>query len=610
MSMRGRTLILAAILISHSAFAQTSYRGLWVGQVTLNFVNEVSVPLDENNVSIAPDPKLPTPTSDQAHLRLILHVNGAGQVELLKDVAILNRRPHGAGTNLVNLIQNPGALTSGSLLTAESDMALVTDERLYGDFPPQPALRIASAVFDFGDSRATDALDAVLDAAANTAATSINGNNGVNVARQAALSNAVPIVQSADVAAAFDRFLNDDFTASDLDAIAAAPDPASAASAARAKAYALTNNFYQDGRALDMVDGVVNAIQSAGTDAAARAKAAHNTASSFADLADNYQRFIAGKQFGDMIARAADAAAGATTNGSSTAKITTAVDADPTVDGARAEALRVKVARYQDARATDAVERVLNAVITNAASFLSAPTKIKSEIFASAEASGRRALELTVPRYPLPTQTPTADYTEFIRSSAYQSSAATAAEAAANGAFSEKQNNALYTLDSLKAAAKVAAATALRNEYGAAARAVRTTLPMTGTFGTGTGDSRLSWDIKQNNGPALAEPGALAATIHLPANHPTNPFRHRRHPDHTVGSDITRKLRLDFDGNSTNALERPGFGVQRISGTYREEIHGLHKPLGPNPASAPIGLKVEGRFVLNRVSLIDALNAK
>ena len=610
MSMRKTTVIAMVVLMCCGAIAQTSYRGLWVGQVTLNFVNEVSVPLDENNVSIAPDPKVPTPTADQAHLRLILHVNGAGQVELLKDVAILNRKPAGTGTNLVNLVQNPAALTGGSLLTAESDMALVTDERLYRDFPPQPALRIASATFDFGDSRATDALDAVLNAAANTAAIRIDEGADVATAKQGALASAGPIVQSADVAETFEAFMNNDFTAADLDVIAGAPDPASAASTAWFAATTLTNNFYQDRRAIEMVDSVVLAIQAAGSNTAARTKAAHNTASSFADVTDNYQRFIAGKQFGDMIAKAAEAAATATTNGSSTAKITEGVNADPMVDGARFEALRVKVARYQDTRTTDAVDRVLNAVITNAASFLSVQPKIKSEIQASADASGRRALELTVRRYSLPTQTPTADYTQFVRSSAYQGSAAAAADAAANGAFSEKQNNALYTLDSLKGAAKVAAATALRDEYAAGARAVRTSLPMTGTFGTGIGDPRLTWDIKQTNGPALAGSGALAATIYLPANHPTNPFRHRRHPDHTVGFDITRKLRLDFDGNSTNALERPGYGVQRISGTYREEIHGLHKPLGPNPDTAPIGLKVEGKFVLNRISLVDALNAK
>ena len=37
----------------------------------------------------------------------------------------------------------------------------------------------------------------------------------------------------------------------------------------------------------------------------------------------------------------------------------------------------------------------------------------------------------------------------------------------------------------------------------------------------------------------------------------------------------------------------------------KEEIFGLHKPLGPNQ---DIGLKVEGAFVLNRITLVDTLN--
>src|SRR5215831_8565313 len=120
------------------------YRGLWVGEVTVNYVTEVTTPLDENNVPIAPDPKIPTPTADKANLRLILHVDGSGHVSLLKNVAILNRV---GGTNG---------------LTADSDVALVTDASLYGQFPPQPAIRIASAAFDFGDNKTTAAVNAII----------------------------------------------------------------------------------------------------------------------------------------------------------------------------------------------------------------------------------------------------------------------------------------------------------------------------------------------------------------------------------------------------------------------------------------------------------------
>lgn len=109
---------------------------------------------------------------------------------------------------------------------------------------------------------------------------------------------------------------------------------------------------------------------------------------------------------------------------------------------------------------------------------------------------------------------------------------------------------------------------------------------------------------------ALITEGAAAAlegTLRLAASHPTNPFRHRRHPDHRVGFDVTRKLRLDFDGEAGGTLERAGYGVDRITGVYREEILGLHKPLGPG---RDVGLRVEGKFRLQRLALIETLNAR
>jgi hypothetical protein len=102
--------------------------------------------------------------------------------------------------------------------------------------------------------------------------------------------------------------------------------------------------------------------------------------------------------------------------------------------------------------------------------------------------------------------------------------------------------------------------------------------------------------------------GALEGRIYLPANYPTNPFRHRRHPDHSTGYNIERIVKLDFDGAQTNSLEAANYGVDRITGTYHEEIFGLHKPLGTAPETSPIGLRTEGRFELNRISFIDTLN--
>ena len=79
--------------------------------------------------------------------------------------------------------------------------------------------------------------------------------------------------------------------------------------------------------------------------------------------------------------------------------------------------------------------------------------------------------------------------------------------------------------------------------------------------------------------------------------HPTNPFRHRRNPDHVEGFDIIRKINLNFD--------RDGSDSDLFQGTYQEEILGLHKPLGPQKDR---GLKVEGTFKLYRVSDVKTLN--
>lgn len=248
---------------------------------------------------------------------------------------------------------------------------------------------------------------------------------------------------------------------------------------------------------------------------------------------------------------------------------------------------------------------MLDAVINSAAS--NTATQV-SDVADDAEAAGLNALQNDVPRYALQTQAPTTDYTDFIRSDAYLDAVETASEAAALAAVKEAKNDPFHDETTLRNAAKLGAVNALRNVYGEAARARQTELPMAGEFGVGLGDPRLVSTIASTNAP-LASSGALTATLLLPASHPTNPFRHRRHPDHTVGLDIQRDIRIDFDGDSTNQLERVSIGVDQISGTYREEIFGLHKPLGPNPDSNPVGLKVEGKFELNRISHIDTLNA-
>jgi hypothetical protein len=80
---------------------------------------------------------------------------------------------------------------------------------------------------------------------------------------------------------------------------------------------------------------------------------------------------------------------------------------------------------------------------------------------------------------------------------------------------------------------------------------------------------------------------------------PTNPYRHKYHPDHTVGFDLIRVFSLEFTGAQGDPLAAaPAYGVDRITGTYRESIAGLHK----------ITLKTEGTVTLNRISTVANLN--
>lgn len=841
-----------AFVIGPLAEAQSSdHRGLWVGEVVLGAVNEVTVPLDEDNVPRAPDPNQPTPTADAANLRLILHVDAAGRTRLLKHVAILSRK---AGEQ-----------------EQESDLALVTDPRLYGAFPPQPAMRISSVAFDFGDPKATAAVDELIERAATAAAEAAQQPGAtletVAVAAEAA---AAPVIAEADASVAFADFL-DEVDAAAIRAIANGGPTTDARLAADALE---DGSFFSDPRGHEMLDAIEAAVASlpATASAAEREQLALNTAAAFAEGDGSYDRFLAGETFGDMIARAAEAAAPvadgiapvaidafeAAAGGSAVAVLSPAhglssgtevailgaavgaynglqtvvkidddrfrigatyvaggsidgyaaadgvapltirstghglrdgevirirdsleaydgrhvvsvVDADhfnidlpfagdptvrgvwvardgaivsyqgtddgsagvkvvapghgldngdsveivgsgagsyngvksitrvdddsfvidqafagdpelkgrwelpqpisafappaelqtlveapahglasgdrvtisgagkaayngshevrvfsedsfsipvsfdaadgspasagtwapaeggawrpaapirdavsllPEVNAARNEAIDLKVGDYSDTRAPDAVERVLDAIVGSAGQ---AGAALVAQAIVEAEEAGRRALAESVPRYPRPSAAPSTDYDEFVRSDAFADAVAEASLAAAEAAIDESLEL-IATPGSIRDQALAAAINELAPVYAAASRSLLPELPMSGDFG-----------------PAG---GGLSVEVVLPANHPTNPFRHRRHPDHTTGIDIRRLIDLGFDA-APDQPGRAGYGVDRISGSYEEEIFGLHKPLGPDQ---DIGLKVRGRFTLHRISLIDTLN--
>lgn len=599
--------LVAGVLVV-AARAADPYRGLWVGEVTVTHVNEVSVPMDAQGVPRAPDPRMPTATADQAHLRLILHVDGAGQVRLLRDVALLRRDAEGGGTG--------GEATP---LRSESEVALVTDARLYGEFPPQPAMRWASAAFDFGDSQATAAVDWLVDAVVEAAATFVNATaadltttagrfQATTAAASAASAAGSPRVPLADASVEFGKFLANHLNRARVSAIAAAPDPASApeAALARTAAEALRDgSFYQDTRGLEMLAAVVHAAEQAAP--AGAVGAAQNSAAAYADVADDYHRFLAGKAFGALLIEGAKAAAAAVGPGVDELAIRTAVGQAVAVQAARDLAVSLRVAAYDDRRASLAVEQVIDAMVGVAVAALPGGGSAVEALAAACEQEGRVALATRVKRYARPVQVPSTDYDRFVRSPTFAEAVATAAQAAAAGAVAERRNNPppFSTLDSLRRAARAAAVGALRLVYVAAAGARQTALPLDGRFGLGEGDPRLTASVGAGDPPLGA--AALEGTLRLAASHPTNPFRHRRHPDHRVGFDVTRKLRLDFDGEAGGTLERAGYGVDRITGVYREEILGLHKPLGP---ARDVGLRVEGKFQLQRLALIETLNAR
>jgi len=87
--------------------------------------------------------------------------------------------------------------------------------------------------------------------------------------------------------------------------------------------------------------------------------------------------------------------------------------------------------------------------------------------------------------------------------------------------------------------------------------------------------------------------GTLSSTISLQANHPLNPYRHRYHPEHTAGYDITRSLKLRFGAQGSGQLpESPFATVGILSGVYEEDLSGL--------AQEPI--RVRGHFRLRKLA--------
>src|SRR6185503_179847 len=151
-------------LLLHAAPSPS--RGLWVGEVVLNHVNEVTSAVNAQNVMVSPNPTNTTPTASAAHLRLILHVDGGGQVRLLNSVAVINK-----------------------LSNSEPNIALLTDPTLYPNFPGV-AKRFSAAAFDFGDLQSYVVTTNIAGRIASAAITSTT-SNGIYSACTAAVHQVI-----------------------------------------------------------------------------------------------------------------------------------------------------------------------------------------------------------------------------------------------------------------------------------------------------------------------------------------------------------------------------------------------------------------------------------
>jgi len=592
--MKRQVIVSAMLMAACGGWAEVSpYAGLWVGTVGLTTVNEVSIPLDADNVPRAPDPLRPTLTGDRADLRLIIHVNAAGQASLLKDVAVINR----------NLSGNLTA-TLADIALAGSDvfaLSLVTDPALYAEYPMQRATRFTSVVFDFGDAQATRVLDALVSNVVNyaVATVALKSNTAVDTAakrNQIAEDIAATVktwpMGGDNVAAAYQAFLDSVKTAIPSIAAAASPTVGAAGVWMQAAKDVAAASPFGDTRAMQLV----TAVQAAGT--ANELTNAWSTAAALADTGNTVVRLLSSKDAGDALTAAVKYAAA---NPGATAATLVALPSSTAV----ITAALISKWDDKDMRAKGALDAMFAAVATAAAAGHAAED-ILSDIQEQAYAAGRIALAEALSSLPAVRNAPTDGYTAFVTSAAYTGNAPeAAARASASAALIERVQNPLTYQTTMWMVAKAAAVNALQPTYAAAARVKLNELPLDGAFALGQGDARFRLDVAA--GEQLGAAG-LTGQIVLPANFPTNPFRHRRHPDHTTGFDITRNIRLDFD-----APDAPGLiptvtrGVLTVTGMYREEFFGLHKPLGQNQ---DVGLRTEGRFELNRISTIPTLNGK
>lgn len=230
--------------------------------------------------------------------------------------------------------------------------------------------------------------------------------------------------------------------------------------------------------------------------------------------------------------------------------------------------------------AQNALQAVATAAATAAVSSFGALPAMNAAALTAAQATVAN-LQTNIP------PSSTAGYSNFVHSTTFSgiaSSVATSAANSLNGVAASVPTSRKIEIATLAALQNLTASGA----YLAADALTLNELPLTSSGGS----------------PVTDFTGVqLTGTIYLGEDHPTNPFRHRRNPIEQHGYAITRNVTITFA--ATNSAGILGFGVDHITGTYAENIFGLHKSLGPNQ---DVGLKTDGTIKLDRISPIAVLN--
>jgi len=103
--------------------------------------------------------------------------------------------------------------------------------------------------------------------------------------------------------------------------------------------------------------------------------------------------------------------------------------------------------------------------------------------------------------------------------------------------------------------------------------------------------------------------GTVEATMTMDSDFPTNPFKHRYHPDHDnldeqflnhvqEAYEITRRVRFVFSDTDPEEKNDPEYGDSLLAGNYYEEISGIHR----------MTIYVSGTFRMRRVAGVPELN--